>query len=553
MLGLVEAYAGTTSAARSWDPGEGGEALNETPTAAAHTEVELKLGGSEKDLAAFEKAVVRLSGGTAKWRREKLSSRYYDTVDLRLFGRHAVLRVRRSSKGYVQTVKAAGSEAGAVMSRAEWEQPVAGAKPDLEALPGEARECVGLLLEGELKPVVDVDVVRRKTVIRRERSFGGEAEIEAVIDQGTVKAGGKSEPIAECELELLTGDPRDLFEAALELCKGTRLHVVMEAKSSRGYDMILDRKPVPEKVAKAKLVPRMAVSEALAAILRASFGSALKNEQPAYDGADPEGVHQLRVSIRRMRSVLSVFSHLVDAERVAWVKDELKWLMGTLGPARDWDVFIGETLGSIRGVGIDENTIAVLARAAGKKRTEGYRQVRATLRMPRYTELLLGLSGFIETRGWATQPIPEGDPLLATVGDTAPELLNRAYRKVVKLGNRLDELEMEERHELRKRLKKLRYTVDFLQGLYPAEHSKPFLKRLSRLQDQFGYMNDIAVAERLTADAVKAGDGTPAHKRKLAAAAAQVMGWHARGLHDMEATLADDWKAFKRVKPFWRH
>jgi CHAD domain-containing protein len=106
---------------------------------------------------------------------------------------------------------------------------------------------------------------------------------------------------------------------------------------------------------------------------------------------------------------------------------------------------------------------------------------------------------------------------------------------------------------LRIRLKKLRYNTDFLQALYDSPAKKKYLRALEHLQDDFGHLNDVAVAETLLADL--AADHPGGRGGKAAAidkASAAIMGWHARGLHDSEPRLLTDWDTFTSAPPFWR-
>jgi CHAD domain-containing protein len=75
---------------------------------------------------------------------------------------------------------------------------------------------------------------------------------------------------------------------------------------------------------------------------------------------------------------------------------------------------------------------------------------------------------------------------------------------------------------------------------------KPYLKRLSRLQDAFGHMNDMAAAEDLLHDLV--GGEAP----RLMEARGLVLGWYAHAAGGAEAELVTDWHAFLDAEPFWR-
>src|SRR3546814_1526121 len=86
----------------------------------------------------------------------------------------------------------------------------------------------------------------------------------------------------------------------------------------------------------------MTADDALAAVLGACLRHWSANEAAAIDGSDPEGVHQMRVGLRRFRSALTVLGDLLPAAQLAWLQEEAKWALTALGSARDWDVFLAD-------------------------------------------------------------------------------------------------------------------------------------------------------------------------------------------------------------------
>lgn len=146
----------------------------------------------------------------------------------------------------------------------------------------------------------------------------------------------------------------------------------------------------------------------------------------------------------------------------------------------------------------------------------------------------------------AVDAVSAGDRPLAEFASAA---LDKRWKAVARLAARIEELTLEERHDLRKELKKLRYTVEFFRPAFAAKKVKPFLSRLKTLQDVFGYLNDVVMAGRL-ADIAMSGQ-----KKQPAAtllAAGFVMGWHeARAEHAWESARAL-WDETRRVRKFWR-
>jgi len=514
-------------------------------------EYELKFKARVADLSRFKKAVNTAAGENRAWSPATLSNRYFDTKDRRLADKGVSIRIRRRADGTaVQTVKATTNGSGGLLDRQEWEQPLNGNELDLAALPTESRIAMGAVLDGELAPVMNVDVERQTKTVRRANALGPDLIVEACADKGLVTAGDASERFAECELELVQGDVSAFFQLAAEINAACPLPLSATSKADRGFRLLEGIGPVPHKVPKFEVTASQTVHQALADIYPTCIGNIVDNEDACLDGTDSEGVHQMRVSIRRLRSSLNIFRKLIDPERVDWMAADLKWLGGSLGPARDWDVYIEEMLGTVKGYGIDEASIRALTRAAVKKQKEAYGLVRHTLKSERYARMIFRLAAFVALEGWLATPLNAQDPLLQPLRTSAPGILRRPYKKLLRDAQGLAQQDMETRHEVRIRLKKLRYAVDFLGGAFPGGGTKKFTKALRDLQDQFGHLNDVAQAMRMT-DELTQPDENGKRDEQLQLAAGQVRGWFARALQDTEPRLLANWGAFESTPPFW--
>jgi triphosphatase len=155
-----------------------------------------------------------------------LVATYFDTCDLALFRHGYGLRVRRKGGRFVQTLK---SDGDGLFARGEWESAVPTAGPDAAALAATPVAALGSI--AALAPVFRVEVRRTSAVFSH-----GSARIEASLDIGHVRAGECHEAIEELELELLEGDPRDLFAFARTL--DLPLVLAFETKSERGYRLV---------------------------------------------------------------------------------------------------------------------------------------------------------------------------------------------------------------------------------------------------------------------------------------------------------------------------
>jgi triphosphatase len=100
---------------------------------------------------------------------------------------------------------------------------------------------------------------------------------------------------------------------------------------------------------------------------------------------------------------------------------------------------------------------------------------------------------------------------------------------------------------LRIALKKLRYAAEFFRSLYGDKEVAKYLRRLAALQDDLGHLNDVATAESLMDRlASEPGDDT-----RWRIGGGIVIGWHARGVTQLEPRLVSDWDKFSRASPFW--
>ncbi|MBO6519055.1 MAG: CYTH and CHAD domain-containing protein [Rhodospirillales bacterium] len=516
----------------------------------ANREFELKFSAQPKDMQRFKRAVNAAGKNRRAWSKKTLVSRYFDTPDLHLRALGISARLRSSGDKTVQTIKArAGNGGGGVMDRHEWERVVEGETLVLTDLPIAARRAIGAVRDDELGVVMEVHIERQSMVIRRPNPLGPEVVIEAVADTGRVVAGEQEETFAECELELIEGDINAFFTVASEIHNACPLPMSSLTKAGRGYRLLSGGGPKAHRVPKFALTGKQTIHQALAEIYPVCIANIVENEDACLDGTDPEGVHQMRVSVRRLRTSLKVFDGYLDPARTAWMAVDLKWLGGALGPARDWDVYITETLEQVAGYGVDEKAVAALRSVAEEKRKAAYDAVRKTLTSRRYAKMIFHLTAFVAVEGWLAMPANPADPLLHPLEKCAGAILSKPHRKLLKQGKALEKQDTEARHEVRIRLKKLRYAVDFLRGVFPGKKTAKYVKSLQSLQDQFGHLNDVAQAMHMTNRLTASSDERTANT--LAMAGGLIQGWYAHALKETEPALIKDWKAFSKTAPFW--
>jgi len=493
------------------------------------TEIELKLTIAPAHVAQLRHHPLLAALAQGAPRRQKLHSIYFDTPELDLLQAGIALRVRRVGGRWVQTVKGGGSAEGGLHQRDEWEWPVRGGEPDLTLI---AETSLGAImtdkLQARLLPLFVTEFWRTAWQLRTAQG----AEIELALDQGEVQAGNRSQPISEVELELKAGEAASLFEAALAIQEQVPLQVEDLSKAQRGYLLCSGEVPLPRTAQPVVLAPEMPVLQAFQRIAGECLAQ-LQGNVPGL-GKDPEYLHQARVAVRRLRSALGLFGAVLP-EAHADVVDELRWLMGCLGPARDWDVFVTQTMPPIVEQQPGNRALARLqADAAGLRDARRLAALEAVASQ-RYTRLVLTLGLWL-----ARQTVPQGDTM--ALGEQATQILARQHKHVRSKGKHHATLNPVERHALRIAAKKLRYAAEFFADLYPRKRVRPYLTALAALQDVLGALNDAVITQRLLTE-LAAPRSQAAHI---------VNEWATSSSQTRLTELDQAWQNFVRQKVFWK-
>ncbi len=521
--------------------------MAEAPRAPEEIELKLQIEADDPARVLAHPLIRRLARGRSQ--RRRLRSVYFDTPELALYQRGLAVRLRDAERGRIQTVKSRGEARAGLYRRAEDQTEVAGTSPELWAITDpELRAAVYAETEERgrtLHPSVETEV-RRVT----RQLIAGETEIELALDVGELRTHRGAEPIRELELELVHGDPIELYDLGLELAADLPLRLSTQSKAERGFASLLGLTPAPSRARRVELDADATLDDALAAIFAECLRQITANLEPAAEGADPEGVHQLRVATRRLRSALSLLRAQLPAELGRELRDELRGLASALGPARDLDVFLAETLEPILALQPAEAHLKRLRDAALEARADAYDRVREAVTSPRTTRLLLRLGRTLSSRAWRDQPLsPESARLFSPARAHAAELLGRHHRKALRGGRDLTHRPVEDLHRLRITLKKLRYLGEFFAGLYPRKPARRVLRRAARLQDALGHLNDSANAEALLSLVLSrlGSELGPDHHR----AAGFVMGWIQRGGSQEIGRIEARWRRFAAAAPFW--
>lgn len=525
-------------------------------------EIELKL---ELDPTAQE--AIRRGGaieGFAAGRpvTKTLQSIYFDTPDQALRKAKISLRVRKVGRNWVQTVKLGTGVMGGLSSPVEAEHPVAGRALDFAVIadPSVRAKLTEAIGEAPLAECFETVMKRTTRQLTRARDA---ARIELAFDSGNILAGAGSQPLAELEMELKSGPSLALYDAARTLLGDVPFRFSLFSKAERGYRFAEGRAPedrAPSFAGMVRFAAGASTEVALRDVLRSCLTQISENRLVVLACEDPEGPHQLRVGLRRLRSAFRLFRPVLNPATVRPLDAMARIIATEAGALRDMDVLIDEIVAPLAGKAPDSLSFDTLLADLNASRGQHARgPLIAHLKSAEVNGFLLDLAAFTEGRGWLDPDHLGQSALLAQpVGDYADQALAGQWKKVLKFGRRIEDLSVPERHEMRKALKKMRYGVEFFGGLYPADTVKPFLKRMKKLQNIFGYLNDVAMAETLpdkhsdSGAGSDSGSGAEFGADRARLAIGFVIGWHEARCQAMWPHAKGYWDATRKTPKFWK-
>ena len=475
-------------------------------------EVELKF----QVPAAAREAVLR-AVGTASARQTRLQARYVDSADRHLARARAALRLRREGNRWVQTLKAEGNHP---MQRLEHEVdlgPVRGVPAldlrrhaDTPAALALARalglapaDCARRIAAGDdlgLAVCFETDVRRTH---REVRVAGG--RVELAFDQGHLRAGGRTLALCELELELCAGTPEVLLALARRWVLRHGLWLDARSKAERG-DLLARGKwaAPPTHATPVVLAGAMRPADALQAMLRSGLAQVLANASVLADevvvarltdALRAEHLHQWRVGLRRLRSALQVFgtdltppgSGVPAAPAAAMAcLPELAACFGALGGTRDFEAVSASVLPALRAAGAPWTALPPSQAEASRPGQ--------VARSSEHTLLLLSLLGSSHPSGAAQASGKAGERALRAWCQAATAPLVRSLHKGARDFCQLDDAG---RHRLRKRLKRLRYALEFGAAVLPIRTTARQLAQLKTVSEALGRYNDLCVAAAL--------------------------------------------------------
>ena len=506
------------------------------------SELELKLELTPDELRRVHShpALGDLAAGEPVTRT--LRSIYYDTPDHRLRTLGISLRLRTDGEGWLQTVKSGPAIEAGVSNPVELEAPAAGPEPDVELIASRKirRKVEKAIDRSILEPVFET-VVRRTT----RQLYAGDGEIELALDEGTVRAGASENPLCEAELELKSGAPECLLQTAARLFSAEPIRLAKSSKAERGYSLALGRsnghaRIKPQRAALPFLDGKQSCAEALGLIVQSAAEQITVNRLAVLKTVNAVAAHQLRIGLRRLRSALRAFRTLHDTVALRELEGHAQALARIVGELRDADVLIEHIYAPVAGLIKTDAGLPHVRQALFSHRDRMREKARAALDGQQWSVLQLYLALWPRT-------IENAPKLSGPVRKFARAALKKQWAKVAESGERLDDLDVEQRHEMRKALKGLRYTCEFFASLYPQERTRAFIREVRDLQEVFGYLNDVVAAERLGAICHE----TCAGSREAQRAAGYILGWHNAQAAHAWTDAHQGWSKLRGLSRFW--
>ena len=453
------------------------------------TEFEIKLLFPSGNVAAIERFIISRGGV----RRQHLEAAYIDTPDFLLTKSGIAFRIRKEGRQWVQTLKLSTSN---TLERIEHNVILdsrGGAIPHW-SIDYHHDHQAGLLLRQalpnlaieDLKIRYQTDIWRRKALVKTRTGL-----LEYALDGGTifVNAEGiaRSELVQELEIELKEGQSIDVLRHAQSMIKRYKAHLDTRSKSERGYLLACGHQVSPPTRASAIGLNRVfSANEMIHLMINSCAGQILPNQSIlSAEYADyAEHLHQLRVGLRRLKTLLKYLSryHIVLSDAG---KNSLDEVFKRLGEYRD-DNFIYEVLNPLlishNGPPVDIKDTQILPHPKFLIQSNTFQLLLIEI-------MSLGL-------GSASQSLDDIkiEENISAVKKQMLKLLNKSFEYSAFQATKLDGLDDSAIHVLRKKLKFLRYSLEFFKDFCDRKKYQPFFKILLRSLDHLGDYNDIHVA-----------------------------------------------------------
>ena len=500
-------------------------------------EIEIKFRSDAAGLARLLEAPLLKTASDL--RIENLKATYFDTPSNALRKRGVILRIRKSGDAVpVLGMKAPGAAADGPFHRKEVEVKSPGLRPNLALFDKTTEAFLTRIIKGQpLGAKFKMEFKRQSGLVT-----SGSSVIEIAVDQGHISCGKRPVPLAEVELELVSGKKSDLLDLGTRLAQDFSLRLDFVSKAEKGFRGLLEEKPAPVKAAPIKSKALATFDDAVTAVISNTLAQFTANWACLRETDEPEAIHQMRIGLRRMRCALSIFNRALPNAGFGTLRDDAGRLASAFGPVRNADAIrISVLQGPLVSADCPENS-DVLRGVMEKRRIAGYASAHSEIESLAATVFVLNVQSLLARDDWREIP-PGVKPKMPTRKFFKAEL-SRLRARVLKRG-KVASASDQARHKLRIALKNLRYGVDLFDLFGSGKRRQVYKKRMSALQDLLGMRNDIVVAKTYLKE-LRVETGPEAEQ-----VLEFIQGWYARDATFADRKISTSLKKFKRMEPFW--
>jgi len=317
------------------------------------------------------------------------------------------------------------------------------------------------------------------------------------------------------------------------------LSLMSESKAERGYHLLNGTGPDACKPPPVELQAGLGLPDAFGRLGQQVLDHLMVNQPATLRGDEQEGIHQMRVGIRRLRSLLVLFERHLEPHARDRFEEELRRLGHVLGAARDWDVFLAETLPRVRDKDGHSAGLDRLSATALECRHAAHQAAKKAVLETAFTRFVLAFWSW----SLGADEALIGKARTLALEEAAAGMLTRLERKVERRLGDCDDSDPSSLHRLRKSAKKLRYGIEYLESLY-GKDAKPYHKRCNALQKRLGDINDLTtLVDRAASLARERIDLAPA-VGALADRSESLVQEELKGLHKRLRRFANE-------SPFW--
>ena len=253
--------------------------------------------------------------------------------------------------------------------------------------------------------------------------------------------------------------------------------------------------------------------DVFAELLRFGLEQIRSGEREVLEAGDGEGLHRMRVALRRWRALTSMFRGELPDGTLEAERDSIRHLRDVLGGARDWDVLLTGRLHPAAGSGaVGRRWLDEVRILAEQERSGAWDRVRKFLRSSEYTRTMEAITAWSVGLRWREEMSSKAlRRFRGPVGELGLAALSRGHKRLKRAGAKAVVAGDADWHRLRIAIKKQRYRLDAFRECLSTKETGRYSEALKRIQEELGALQDLATARTLFAEmALRGSEGVAA-------------------------------------------